>query len=75
MPIKLSQVAETQIAEIMYALGCTKSEAISHALESQNAFEKITDDQIINWLDTNHSEALIKWQTDNDGKLSDVASN
>lgn len=75
MSIKLSEVAETQIIEIMYDLGCTKSEAISHALESQHAFEKITDDQIINWLDTNHKEALEKWQTENDSKLSKVASN
>ena len=62
MPIKLSKLAETQVNEIMYALGCTKSEAISHALESQNAFEQITDDQILNWLDTNHKKQLEEWQ-------------
>jgi len=75
MPIKLSEIAETQINEIVYALGCTKSQAISHALESQHAFEKITEDQIFNWLEDNHKEALAKWQTENDSKLAKIEAN
>lgn len=75
MPLKLSKLAEMQIAEIQYALNCTRSEAISTALESQHAFEQITDDQIINWLDTNHPEKLTEWQKKHDGQLADVEPN
>lgn len=75
MSIKLTPVAEKQVIEIQYALGCTKSQAISIALESMNAFEQITDDQIYNWLDDNHKEKLLEWNKKNEGKLSNVPAN
>ncbi len=75
MAIKLSELAEIQINEIRYALGCTQSEAISHALESQHAFEQITDDQIFNWLDTNNKKQLEDWQLKNDNKRAKIDSN
>jgi predicted transcriptional regulator len=75
MSIKLSEVAEKQINEIQYALGCSRPKAISHALETMNAFEQITDDQILNWLDTNHKEKLHDWEVGNEGKRAKLSSN
>lgn len=75
MAIKLSPLAEKQLNDIMYALGCTKSEAICHALESQEAFENITEDQIFNWLDTNYKEQLIKWELSMVGKRAIIDNN
>lgn len=73
--MRLSKLAEEQINEIQYALGCSKQDAISHALESQNAFERITDDQIYNWLDTNHKGKLEGWMKRNEGKQVKIESN
>ncbi len=73
--MKLSIVAEKQIVEIQYALGCSKANAINHALESQHAFESITDDQIFNWLDTYHKDQLEAWRIDNKDKVSKTPSN
>lgn len=72
---KLSEVAEKQINEIQYALGCSRPKAICHALEAMNAFEEITDDQIFNWLDTHHKEKLNEWEVKNEGKRAKLASN
>ncbi len=71
----VSELAEQQLTEIVYALGCSRLDAISHALESQNAFEQITDDQIFNWLDTEHKDKLIAWQLTNKGKRAEIESN
>lgn len=75
MPYKLSKVAKNQINEIQYALDCSVSDAINHALESMHAFENITNDQILNWLDTNHKAELNKWELDNEGKRAKIDSN
>lgn len=72
---ELSLLAQVQVAEIMYALGCTKIEAISHALESQHAFEQVTDDQIFNWLEDNHAEAFKNWMLKNDANRVKLESN
>lgn len=57
--VTLSDKAAQYLAEVQYSLDkgngvCSQSECISHSLEELAAFEKITDDQVTNWLQTNH---------------------
>lgn len=54
--ISLSPKAEKYFNEVMYALTgkddkpCTQSEAINESLETLAEFEKLTDNQLRNWL-------------------------
>lgn len=68
--MKLSPLAEEQLKAIQYSFGCSKNKALSHALESLHAFEVITEDQVLNWLDTNHKKELENWEIENvDGRV------
>lgn len=71
----LSQLAQKQLAEIQYAFGCGKDKAISYALESLHAFESISGDQVLNWMDDNYKEELQKWETDNADKRVKLENN
>lgn len=57
--IILSKKAETYLNEVMYSLTgkddkpATVSQCISESLETLSDFEKFTDDQLVNWLQTN----------------------
>ncbi len=73
--MKLSEVAEAQLSEIMYAFGCSKPKAISYALECLAAFEYVNDEDVYSFLDTADPTALKKWQTKNIGKRVKLESN
>ena len=73
--MKLSPLAEKQLIEIQYAFGCSKNKAISYALESLHAFENVTDDQIYNHLETNHSRNFNEWMKDNSDNRIKLESN
>lgn len=54
--ITLSDKAEKYLNEVLYALTgkddkpCTQSEAINESLETLAEFERLTDNQLRNWL-------------------------
>lgn len=60
--ITLSQKAETYLGELLYSLTskndrpANMSECISEAMESLADFEKLTEDQLVNWLNTNYPD-------------------
>jgi len=69
--ITLDDVAERHFNEVAYSLDlphkskASYSDIINHCLNELRAFEDITDDQVTNWLDSNHKDAYDKWVKDN----------
>lgn len=57
--VVLSPKAEKYLNELLYSLTgkddkpATQSQCINESLETLSDFEKLTEDQLSNWLDTN----------------------
>lgn len=60
--VTLNDFAAKYFAEVHYSLESpkggspTKSDVINHCLQELSLFEKFTDDQLSNWLQTNYPD-------------------
>lgn len=69
--VELDAVAEQYFADVKYSLdygdgkSVTNSQVINHCLGELAAFEKITDDQLTNWLSTEYPKLYTKYLNDN----------